>query len=159
MCYKNLEEALEKAKLCEGYFVKECSNSEVIKKAELVLNTTFSSQQRYFLERYVYFSFFGNEFYGIIKEDFTGNYTPQIVVATLVDRERANMPHSYLHLWDAGDGAIGVLDYSQLNDEGEPPVLLVDYRGEEHGWVVIEKMAEDLGDFLLQRVENQLANQ
>ncbi len=159
MSYKNFELALEKAQECECYEVGEPNSIEVIRNAEKKIGFIFSKQVLFFLQSFKYLEFFGNEFYGIIKEDFSGDYTPQIVVATLVDRERANMPHSYLHLWDAGDGAIGVLDYSQLNDEGEPPVLLVDYRGEEQGWVVIETMAEDLGDFLLQCVENQLANQ
>ncbi len=159
MSYFNLEMALKKAEECDDFFAKECVDTNVIRKAELTLKIDFSKQQKLFLEKYTYFSFFGNEFYGIIKDDFTGNYTPQIVVATLVDRERANMPHSYLHLWDAGDGAIAILDYSNLNEDSEPPVLLVDYRGEEQGWVVLDKIADDLGDFLLQLVERQLANQ
>ncbi len=159
MSYKNFEIALEKAQECEYYFKVGKRESTVIKKAQEVLKIKFSKQLDFYLNNVGSLTFFGNEFYGIFDDDFEDGYTPMMVNSTIVDREKLSMPHSYLHLWDAGDGAIGVLDYSQLNDEGEPPVLLVDYRGEEQGWVVIETMAEDLGDFLLQCVENQLANQ
>lgn len=48
------------------------------------------------------------------------------------------------------------LDYSSLNMEKEPSVIMAFYNGDKYE--INETLAEDLGDFLLQLVQEQLEN-
>lgn len=52
---------------------------------------------------------------------------------------------------------MGYLDYSQLDEDGEPAVIMGIYNGMEY--VMVEKVADDFGDFLLMLVSEQLAIQ
>ncbi len=157
MSYSNLEKALELAKQCDFYTIAGGKENIIIEKAELLFGRKFSRQHFQFLKRLGYLSFFGNEFYGIIKDDFSGTYVGCSVEATLKDRKEYNLPSQWMVLYFFDDGYYGYLDYSQLNEDGEPPVIMAVYDGEKY--VVAEKVAEDLGDFILQLVEEQLANQ
>lgn len=157
MSFQDLEKALTLAKRCQFYTVKGKTTDEVITKAEILFGTKFSKQNRHFFKEVGYLSFFGNEFFGICKDDFSGTHTGCAIEATLQDREQLNLPPKWLTLYFFDDGYYGYLDYSQLNDEGEPPVIMAIYDGKKH--VIVEKVAEDLGDFILQIVEEQLARQ
>lgn len=46
------------------------------------------------------------------------------------------------------------LDYSSLNAEKEPGVIMAFYN--EDKYETVEKLAEDLGDFILQLVQEQV---
>ncbi|MCL2474555.1 MAG: SMI1/KNR4 family protein [Chloroflexi bacterium] len=157
MSYQNFEKALELAKQCEFYMVKGERSGEVVAKAEELVGFKFSKQNFEFFKKTGYLSFSGNEFYGICKDDFSGSYTGCSVEATLQDRKEYNLPPQWLTIYFFDDGYMGYLDYGQLNEDGEPPVIMAIYNGDEY--VVTEKVAEDLGDFILQLVENQLARQ
>jgi len=157
MSYKNFERALELAKRCQYYTTVGGKNVDIIEKAQEMFDHKFSKQHFQFYKQVGYLSFFGNEFYGIVKDDFSGTYTGCAIEATLQDRKEYKLPLKWLIIYDFDDGYMGYLDYSQLNEEGEPPVIMAIYDGKKH--VVIEKVAEDFGDFLLQIVEKQLARQ
>lgn len=49
------------------------------------------------------------------------------------------------------------LDYSSLNAEKEPDVIMAFYNGDKYE--TVEKLAEDLGDFILQLVQEQVGDQ
>ena len=49
------------------------------------------------------------------------------------------------------------LDYSSINSENEPKVIMAFYNGNEYEFV--EDLAEDLGAFLLGLVQEQLKSQ
>jgi len=157
MSYQNFEKALELAKLCQYYTTVGGKNVNTIEKAQEMFGYTFSKQNFQFYKQVGYLSFFGNEFYGIVKEDFSGIYTGCAIEATLQDRKDYNLPSKWLIIYDFDDGYMGYLDYNQLNEEREPPVIMAIYDGEKY--VVVEKVAEDFGDFLLGIVEEQLSRQ
>ena len=129
----------------------------VIKKAEKLFGYKFSPQTHEYFSRLGFLEFFGHEFYGIIKDDFSGTYVGCSIVATLADRKEYNLPKEWLVIYFFDDGYMGYLDYSQLNDEGEPLVIMAIYDGKKY--VVVERIAEDLGDFILELVKQQLDNQ
>ena len=45
-------------------------------------------------------------------------------------------------------------DYSSLNDEGEPRIVILEYDGLKYG--VSETVADDFGDFILELVQEEL---
>ena len=157
MSYQNFEKALELAKQCKYYTIMGERSDEVIAKAEGLFNHKFSKQNYEFFKRLGYLSFFGHEFFGICKDDFTGEHAGCAIEATLQDRKELNLPPTWLTLYFFDDGYYGYLDYSQLNEEGEPPVIMAIYNGREN--VVVERVADDFGDFLLNLVKEQLDNQ
>lgn len=53
-----------------------------------------------------------------------------------------------------GNGSMAYLDYSSLNRENEPRVLAAFYNGKK--FEVTETVAEDLGDFILGLVQEQV---
>ena len=61
--------------------------------------------------------------------------------------------------WIAGkwkNGIMAYLDYSSLNDVGEPCVIVA--RFNDVGYQIEETIAEDFGEFILQLVKEQLAD-
>jgi len=152
--YQNFEEALELAKKCKYYTIHGERNSDVVAKAEELFGTKFSKQNYEYFKRLGYLSFFGSEFFGLCKDDFSGTHAGCAIEATLQDRKELGLPLEWLTLYFYDDGYYGYLDYSQLNEDGEPPVIVAYYNGKEY--TVIEKVAEDLGDFLLTMVNSQL---
>ena len=157
MSYTNFEKAIELAKQCRFYTIKGSWPTEIVSKAEGFFGTKFSKQNYRFFKELGYLSFFGNEFYGICKDDFSGTYVGCSIEATLQDRKEYHLPCKWLIIYDFGDGSMGYLDYSQLNEDGEPPVIMAIYNGKDYS--VVEKIAEDFGDFLLELVERQLSRQ
>ncbi|NLP27087.1 MAG: hypothetical protein GX365_07045 [Clostridiales bacterium] len=67
------------------------------------------------------------------------------------------MPKAWITLYDFDDRYMGYLDYNQLNGDSEPSVIMTIYKNKEY--IVTEKIAGDLGDFILQLVEEQLKKQ
>ncbi len=156
MSYENFVKALELAKDCKNYHDSGGRTETVVSKAEELFGTKFSRQIREFYKRLGYLSFYGNEIYGI-WEDFSGSGGIGSITTALADRKDYNLPKEWLPIYFYDDGYMGYLDYSQLNDEGEPPVIMAIYNGDE--FVVVERIADDFGDFLLELVEWQLEEQ
>ena len=154
MSYENLEKALELAKQCEFYTAIGNKSDNVINYAEKLFGQAFSKQNYHFFKTVGYLSFFGHEFFGICKDDFSGTYTGCSIEATLADRRDYNLPKDWLTIYFFDDGYMGYLDYGQIDKNGEPPVIMATYNGEEY--IVIEIVARDLGDFILELVEEQL---
>ena len=73
------------------------------------------------------------------------------------DREEYNLPEEWIPIYDFGDGNMAYLDYSSLNAEKEPDVIMAFYNGDKYE--TVEKLAEDLGDFILQLVQEQIGDQ
>ena len=57
--------------------------------------------------------------------------------------------------YNYGDGNMAYLDYSSLNKEKEPIVIMAFYNGEKYE--VVENVAEDLGAFIFHLVKEQLS--
>lgn len=152
MSFQNFEKAMELAKGKKFYTTAGGRTEEEIKEAEKLLGIQFSGQYRVFNEKYGYVSFFGNEIFGIDPNDLD-ELEGNSVAYALNDREEYNLPDYMLPIYNYDDGCMAYLDYSVLNDDGEPRVIMAEYTGEEYE--VVEVLAEDFGDFVLQLVQEQ----
>ena len=157
MSYSNYEKALELAKQCKSYRIGTGKSNIIIQKAEDLFGFKFSKQNYIYFEDLGYLDFFGNEIYGITKDNFSGDPCGNCIETALVDRKEYNLPKEWLPIYFYDDGYMCYLDYSQLNEDGEPPVIMAIYNGEKY--VVVERVAEDFGDFLLELVEERLKRQ
>lgn len=157
MSYSNYEKAIELAEKCDGYFVGEGKSISIITEAQRLLDIKFSKQLYNYLNKLGFLEFYGHEFFGIIKDDFSGIPEGCIVEYSIVDRKAYNLPKEWLPIYNFDDGYMGYLDHGNLNGEGEPRVIMAIFTGKEYE--IVEIISEDFGDFLLQKVENQLSNQ
>ena len=101
-----------------------------------------------------YLSFFGNEIFGIDPYDDSGRLEGNSVAYALNDRTELGLPAAWIPIYDYNDGSMAYLDYSSLNRENEPRVLAAFYNGKK--FEVTETVAEDLGDFILGLVQEQV---
>ena len=156
MSYTNFIKAMELAPKCKFYTTAGGKSEEEIDMSEKKLGISFSPQCKEFYKKYGYLSFFCNEIYGIDPEDDSGILEGNTVAYALNDREEYNLPKEWIPIYDFGDGNMAYLDYSSLNMEKEPSVIMAFYNGDKYE--INETLAEDLGDFLLQLVQEQLEN-
>ena len=154
MSYNNFQKAMELAKTIEYYENAGKQSKELLEKVEETFGFRLSPQHYEYLHEYGYVMFFGTEFYGIYRDVFEGIYAGNAVVATLQDRDEFNLPKEWIPIYDYSDGQMAYLNYSQLNEDGEPAIIIGLYDGEKY--IIIERVAEDLGDFLLQMVQEQM---
>lgn len=148
--------AIELAKKCKYYTVMDGKSEVDIAKSESLLGIKFSKQSLEFYKKLGYLSFFGNEIFGIDPND-TDILEGNSVAYALNDRERYQLPKEWIPIYNFDDGYMAYLDYDHLNEDKEPRVIMAIYTGKQYE--VVEVVAEDFGDFLLQQVEQQLANQ
>lgn len=157
MSYINYQKAIVLAEKCKGYLVGSGVSEETIKHAEQKLKIVFSVQLREYLKTYSYIEFDGNEFYGIIKDDFSAISEGSIVESAMYNREKFSLPLKWVPIYNYNDGNMAYLDYSDLNEVGEAKIIMAIYTGSEY--TITEELSEDLGDFLLEMVQYQLENQ
>jgi len=157
MSYQNFEKALELAKQCDDYFTHEPKTEDVIEFVEKQIDIKFSTQNKTFYKLLGYLSFFGVEIYGIYPDGDLKILAGNSFASILYDRKHYNLPKEWLPIYFFDDGYYGYLDYSKLNEDGEPPVIMAIHNSKE--FVVVERVADDFGDFLLGLVENQLGRQ
>lgn len=154
MSYSNFINAMELAKKCKYYTTVGGKTREEIEKSEKILNIKFSKQCTEFYEKYGYLSFWGSEIFGINPDDESGILEGNSVAYAINDRVEYNLPNSWIPIYNFEDGNMAYLDYSSLNSEKEPCVVMAFYNGDEYE--VVETIADDLGDFILQLVNEQI---
>ena len=153
MSFRNLEKALELAPTCKFYTTAGGVSDECIRRSEEMLGLKFSKQCRHFYEKCGYLSFFGAEVFGIDPDDLD-TLEGNSVAYALNDREEYGMPKNWLPIYNYDDGEFAYLDFGNLNEEDEPPVISCLYDGTDYEEP--EVIAEDLGAFLLDLVEEAL---
>lgn len=154
MSYTNFVIALELAKKIENYRILGNVPIDKVQEAERLVGIKFSKQHfKYYLDIGI-LSFFGSEFYGISIRDFEGPPGSNAILLAMYEREHFGLPIKWIPIYFLDDGCNAYLDYSQLNAEGEPMVITGVYTG--RSYEVTEIIAEDLGDFLLNVVNNYL---
>lgn len=156
MSYSDFERAMKLAPGCKFYTTTGGRTNDEIEKSEKKLNLNFSKQCMEFYKKYGYLSFFGNEIFGIDPDDDSGILEGNSVAYALNDRAEYNLPVHWLPIYNFEDGNMAYLDYSSLNEEKEPPVIMAFYNGEKYE--IVETIAEDFGSFVLQLVNEQLNN-
>lgn len=155
MSYQNYREAMELAPKCKYYTTVGGRSKEEVKKSEELLGIKFSKQCTEFYEKYGYLSFFGSEIFGIDPNDDSGELEGNSVAYALNDREENGLPAEWIPVYNFDDGYMAYLDYSSLNSEGEPCIIVAGFNGEEYE--VEETIAEDFGEFVLHLVMEQIA--
>lgn len=154
MSYQNFEKAMELAPKCKFYTTVGGKTEEEIKKAEQLLDVSFSNQCREFYTKYGYLSFYGNEILGIDPDDASGILEGNSIAYAINDREEYNLPKEWIPIYNFEDGNMAYLDYSSLNAEKEPKVIMAFHNGTEYE--IAETLAEDFGDFIWQLVQEQV---
>lgn len=127
----------------------------LIKKAEEFLGLTFPPTYRRFLRELGCGCFDGEEFHGIVDEEFENAQIPDGVGMTQRFRKEANLPDSYFILYLTGDGFLYVLDTKQRNEENESPVLAW-YSGISKPGDKLEVIAPDFGTFFYRTLKQAL---
>ncbi|MGL5720593.1 MAG: SMI1/KNR4 family protein [Alphaproteobacteria bacterium] len=162
---QDLEKAFE---LIEQHFSEEdidfClpKTQKIIDSAEKILNINFSDTYKKFLKKYGAGGIGFFEIYGIVKnEEFYIENLPHITVpdavwTTIKLHEKFEHPLFLLIIYNVGEGTKYCLDTSQMNASGECPVVAWPLGGYEET-PVLEIVAEDFGEFFLDRVAKQIA--
>lgn len=154
MSYQNFKEAMELAPKCKFYTTANGKSAAEISKAEDMLGIKFSKQCREFYEKYGYLSFYGSEIFGIDPDDDSGELEGNSVAYALNDRAEYGLPAEWIPVYSVDDGCMAYLDYSSLNCEGEPRVIIAAYDGANYQ--IEEAATEDFGEFVLDLVKEQL---
>ena len=153
MSYQDYQKAISLVVQCDCFASAGQQTDELIGKIEQVFGFSLSRQHYEYYKEFGWISFFGSELYGIYKNAFEGIYTGNAVIATIQDRRDYNLPLDWIPLYDYDDGYMMYLNYADMNLEGEPRVILGIFTGKQYE--VSEIIAEDLGAFLLELVDNQ----
>jgi hypothetical protein len=95
------------------------------------------------------------EFYGLIDHNFASGSVPNGIWLTLKLRNTKGLPSSLVVVSDTGDGGYYAIDTSQRDSRGENPIV-VWYPGLSKPEVSLEKISDDFGAFVLQRISEAL---
>lgn len=159
MSLKDLEKAFE---LVEKNFKKEergflqGKSTDFIACAEEILNIIFPVSYKRFITE-VGHGGPGSAFIpGIYEEDLKKIMDSGIVWGVLNDRANLIYPCHLISLYDVGDGTTYCLDTSQMNADGECPVVAWPIAGYE-STPVLEIVAPDFGKFFLDMVEQEIS--
>ncbi len=125
---------------------------EWISSAESILGVKFPLTYRRFLAFYGCGDIAGQEFYGIIKNDFRHSGVPDAIWLTLDERKKSKLPLSFVIIYAASDGSYYALDCSRWSDVEECPIV-VWIPGISKEGDCLEEIAEDYGKFLLETIE------
>ena len=96
-------------------------------------------------------SFDGNEIFGIDPDNNSGILEGNSVAYALNDRAKYNLPVEWVPIYNYGDGSMAYLDYAFINSDNEPRVIEAFYNG--HEYEIVNIVADDFGDFVLQLVQ------
>jgi hypothetical protein len=121
----------------------------LIAAAERTLGLTLPSSYKEFLARYGAGDIAGEEFYGVIHENFQQSGIPDAVWLTMNERRSSSLPHELVIVYTSGDGVYFALDCQTLNEDGECPVVAWGPAASKE----IEAVAEDFGQFLRNTLE------
>jgi hypothetical protein len=134
---------------------KGCIDYALIKSAENHLGVLFPKSYKEFLSQYGFISLGGCEIFGIIDSDFINSEVPDAVWLAMDNRKNFNFPKYLIPIYDVGEGTTYCLDTSQMNEEGECPVVAWPLGG--YGQTpVLEIVAKDFGEFFLNKVKEQI---
>lgn len=158
MSYKNYVSAMDKATECDDYDAGSGVSEETVKNAEKLLGLSFSKQLREYLLNFGRLEFFGVELYGIFNDDFSCTEIEGCIVEwTLNERKCNNLDPKWIPIRFEDDGGMAFLDFSRINSEGEPPVIYAVLT--DKGYKFEAELAEDLGEYILDLVNDQLEEQ
>lgn len=128
---------------------------ELVDSAEAALGVRLPPSYRRFVSELGAGSIAGEEFYGVIGEDWTAS-PPDAVGLTLKDRDNGDLPSHYVTVGDTDEGERYVLDTSESSGDGENPVYIV-VPGVDPEDAPPERVADDFGAFFKDRLFEALS--
>lgn len=155
MSYSNYKKALTLATKCNNYEIISNVQEKIIREAEDLLSITFSKQHYDFYKDIGILSFYGSEFYGMSNRELKGLPGSNAILLAMADRKEYNLNEKWVPIYFFDEGNMAYFNYNKLNEEGEPEIINAYYNGKDY--IIVEKLADDLGDFLLQIVQEQLS--
>lgn len=135
-------------------FVGKCPE-QLVRKAEEKLNLSFPKSYKQFLLNFGAGNFGSEEVYGIVKEDFENSGIPDAIWYTIKQRKEVNLPSNLVVIYHTGGEEIFCLDTNKPGKHGEPAVISYAI-GVDPKHQTYEIIANDFGEFLLQRVKLEL---
>lgn len=154
MSYQNFKEAILTAPNCNFFTTAGGCTKEQIEKSEDILDVKFSKQAVEFYQKYGYLSFYGHEIFGIDPDDDSGELEGNSVAYTLNERTSYGLNKNWIPFYNFNDGRLAFFDYSNLNAENEPQIIMGYYDGSQYR--LIDIISNDFGDFLLSLVKDCL---
>lgn len=125
-------------------------NSELILKAEEILNLKFPYSYKQFLSKYGAGDINGFEIYGIIDSDFINSSIPDAIWCTL-DERKNGLPSNLIVIASLGDGNYYVINTNVI-ENSESPIYIYTISGE------LEFIYEDFSIFLLSEIKKILGD-
>lgn len=125
----------------------------LIVAAEQALGVVFPPTYRRFLQELGCGDIAGEEFFGVIGDDFVESSVPNGIWLTLMER-KSGLPHSLVVVAATGDGAMFALNTSTRDAGGECPVVV--WRAGQNSNENLERVAEDFGAFFRRRIEQAI---
>jgi len=122
-------------------------HERLICAAENALGIRFPELYRRFVSEFGAGDIGGNEFYGVLSEDFVHSSVPDAVWKTLELRQRTGSSNQYIVIHEFGDGTYCAIDTSRHSTDGDVPIVLLSINGD-----YLEDIAVDFGEFLLTMV-------
>lgn len=162
MSLQDLDKAFELLEKVDNSLVdfEKGVSSSTIKDAEVVIRNKLPYTYTYFLKKYGCGGISSSEIYGLIKDEKFSQpipfvTAPNVIWTALANHRDFNQPFHILSIYDIGNGDCYALDLSQMNDEGECPVVVWPIGGYE-ATRELEVVAPDFGKFFLDMVEEQI---
>lgn len=148
---------LENENFADFYGPQDLAN---IDNAEATLKIALPKTYKEFLVKFGCGNFGSKEIYGIIKfNDYLGplpfSTIPEVVWTNLKLQRNFNQPQHIIVISDAGEGSYYALDLSQMNDQGECPVVIWPIGGYEMT-PTLEVVAPDFGTWFLEEVKRRI---
>jgi antitoxin YobK len=99
-------------------------SEQLVEQAEAALGRAFPPSYRAFVRELGAGDIGGEEFYGIVDEDFENSGVPDAIWLTLRHRGSSNLPDSMILVGDTGDGSYYALETARADAAGEAPVVV-----------------------------------
>lgn len=155
MSMQDFERALQLVRASsESDFVGPRSES-LVGRAECVLGLRFPPAYRHFLLELGCGDIAGQEFYGLVDDDFENSCVPDGIWVTLHQRKYPNTPHEMVVVGSSGHCSFYVLDTARRTPDGECPVVEW-WPGSGDDPADCKVIAEDFGAFFLMLVQEAL---
>ncbi|OCG35163.1 hypothetical protein A9G29_02425 [Gilliamella sp. Fer2-1] len=122
--------------------------------AEKSLNITFPNSYRYFLTELGAGGIYGQEFYGVINNDFINSGIPDAIWLTLKERKESNLPEYLVLIYFGGDGDYYAID---CRDPNNAPIVYWEPGASQEN-DKLHKIADDFGAFFKETILNAKEN-
>lgn len=122
-------------------------SEELVRKAEETLQVLFPRSYRQFLLDFGAGEIAGEEFYGIVEDDFVDSSVPDAIWSTLRLRKKIGLAHDLVVIGDSGAGEFYCLEIEPDGREGR--VVTIDPANVSQR----KKEAKNFGVFFLDRIE------